>query len=302
MKGPRAKFGRWLRQSQRLPGKARLLLALSGGQDSLSLAQLLRWHQPRWQWAIVWAHCNHRWRPDADACADHLARLATQWGYPFMLEAADRPPGNEAAARKWRYDTLLAMAQAQDCSHILTAHTRSDRVETFLLQLLRGASPGGLRAIVPQRPLGDRWLIRPLLDFSRQETAALCRQHRLPVWVDPTNQHLAHRRNRLRHRVIPYLRQHFNPQLETRIGQTADLWHDDNTYLNALAAKLWQPGQPLHCADLQTQPQPLQRRVLRNFLQTHTGRSPTCQHILGRSPSSTPRPVPAANTSPAVPG
>ncbi len=279
MKGPRAKFGRWLRQSQRLPPQARLLLAISGGQDSLALAQLLHWHQPRWQWAIVWGHGNHRLRPDADACAAHLANLAAQWGYPFALAIADRPLPSEAAARHWRYQALLALAQAHDCPYVLTAHTRSDRAETFLLQLWRGASPGGLRAILPQRPLGDRWLIRPLLHFSRAETGALCRQQHLPVWVDPTNQHLSYRRNRLRQRVIPYLQRHFNPQLETQLSQTADLWHEDHTYLEALAAPLWQPGQPLRCPVLQDQPRPLQRRVLRSFLQTHTGHAPTYRHI-----------------------
>ncbi|HAN45703.1 MAG TPA: tRNA lysidine(34) synthetase TilS [Cyanobacteria bacterium UBA8156] len=280
MKGPRAKFGRWLRQSQRLPPQSRLLLAISGGQDSLALAQLLHWHRPRWQWAIVWGHGNHRLRPDADACAAHLAQLATQWGYPFVASTADCPLPSEAAARQWRYQALLAMARAHDCPYILTAHTRSDRAETFLLQLWRGASPGGLRAILPQRPLGDRWLIRPLLPFSRAETGALCRQQRLPVWVDPTNQHLGYRRNRLRQRVIPYLQRHFNPQLETRLSQTADLWHEDNTYLESLAAPLWQPGQPLRCPVLQSQPLALQRRVLRSFLQTHTGRFPTYRQIV----------------------
>ncbi|MGQ9864834.1 MAG: tRNA lysidine(34) synthetase TilS [Pseudanabaenaceae cyanobacterium] len=279
MKDLRAKFGRWLRQSQQLPPQSRLLLAISGGQDSLALAQLLHWHQPRWQWTLVWGHGNHRLRPDADACAAHLALLATQWGYPFAVHTADRPLPSEAAARQWRYQALLAMAQAHDCPYILTAHTRSDRAETFLLQLGRGASPGGLRAILPQRPLGDRWLIRPLLPFSRDETAALCRQQHLPVWVDPTNQHLSYRRNRLRQRVIPYLKRYFNPQLETQLSQTADLWHEDNTYLESLAAPLWQPGQPLWCHVLQSQPRPLQRRVLRRFWQTHTGRAPTYRHL-----------------------
>ncbi|MFM6348499.1 MAG: ATP-binding protein, partial [Dolichospermum sp.] len=104
--------------------------------------------------------------------------------------------------------------------------------ETLLYNLMRGSGADGLAALTWQRSLTHGInLVRPLLNVSRQETAEFCRENLIPIWEDSTNQNLDYRRNRLRLETIPYLKQHFNPQLEIAITQTAEILDSEVSYL-----------------------------------------------------------------------
>ncbi len=264
------------------PGQA-LLVAVSGGQDSLCLARLLLDLQPHWRWRLAIAHCNHRWRTDADANAAHVAHLAEVWQLPYFERIAVDPPGSEAAARTWRYQVLGELAQSEGFEAVVTGHTASDRAETLLHNLIRGSGADGLGSLPWQRPLapGIR-LVRPLLDLTRQETAAFCQAANLPVWEDSTNQALQYRRNRLRLAVLPYLRKHFNPRVDEHLAQTAELLQADVAYLEQQATQLRQETeteQGLNRRLLAQAPLALQRRVVRQVLGQHLGRSPNYAQI-----------------------
>ncbi|AFY67135.1 tRNA lysidine(34) synthetase TilS [Geitlerinema sp. PCC 7407] len=280
-----ARLHQTLRQRALVLSRERLLIAVSGGQDSLCLAKLLVDLQPKWEWTLAIAHCDHRWRPDSEANARHVRSLAQAWGVDYFQEVAGRSLPSEAAARQWRYEALTAIAQQGAFSRILTGHTASDRAETLLFNLLRGSGADGLQALTWRRPLAaDVELVRPLLNFTRTETGDFCRTGQLPVWEDSTNQDLSYRRNRIRQELLPYLSDHFNPRAEQALAQTAELLQDDVQYLEA-EATAWrlraqdpaadQPSCRINRRILQGAPLALQRRSLRQWLQLHLPQQPT---------------------------
>ncbi|HEY9802828.1 MAG TPA: tRNA lysidine(34) synthetase TilS, partial [Leptolyngbyaceae cyanobacterium] len=234
-----AKIHRTIRSRRLFERGQRLLVAVSGGQDSLCLIKLLLDLQPKWGWELGIAHCDHRWRDDSQANAHHVKNLAENWGVSFYLETANKPVNSEATAREWRYQALSAIAQAHNYQYIVTGHTASDRAETLLYNLMRGTGADGLQALTWQRSLtGNIWLVRPLLEITRQQTEQFCQEFQLPIWEDSTNQDLKYARNRIRQELIPYLQTNFNPQAELAIAQTAELLQAEVEYLEQLAQQL----------------------------------------------------------------
>ncbi len=158
-----AQLHRTLLYRQILPSNQQLLVAVSGGQDSLCLIKLLLDLQPKWGWNLAIAHCDHRWRSDSEASANHVENLAKNWGISYYLQIASHIPKTEAAARQWRYQALTEIAIAHNYPYIVTGHTASDRAETLLYNLIRGSGADGLSALTWTRPLADFRL--PILDF-----------------------------------------------------------------------------------------------------------------------------------------
>ncbi|NEO88270.1 MAG: tRNA lysidine(34) synthetase TilS, partial [Spirulina sp. SIO3F2] len=268
-----ARLHRTLKQRSLLPPNQPCLLAVSGGQDSLSLLKLLLDLQPKWGWQLTIAHCDHGW-PTDEGIAEHVAALAQAAHVPYSLATAS--PGlaeTEAAARHWRYKALTRLAQDDNFPVIVTAHTQSDRAETLLHNLIRGAGADGLQALTWQRPLTPEiQLVRPLLGFTRAETKEICDRYQLPIWDDVLNQSRRYARNRLRLEIIPQLQADFNPQVEQALANTAELLQADVDYLEQQAQVLYDQHydpvqqrvalrvlQPLHRA--------LQRRLIRRLLQ-----------------------------------
>ncbi|UKO96050.1 tRNA lysidine(34) synthetase TilS [Nostoc sp. UHCC 0870] len=302
-----AKIHRTIRSRHLFERQQRLLVAVSGGQDSLCLFKLLLELQPKWGWELGIAHCDHCWRDDSQANAHHVETLAKNWGVSFYLATATKPVNTEAAARDWRYQALIAIAQANNYQYIVTGHTASDRAETLLYNLIRGTGSDGLQALTWQRPLTDKiLLVRPLLEITRKQTEQFCQEFNLPVWEDSTNQDLKYARNRIRQELIPYLQQNFNPQAELAIAQTAELLQAEVEYLEQAAQKLREEvtgdrgqvtgdrGQVIDNLEsdalssfpvrlnrrvLQKAPLALQRRVMRQVLQQILPDAPNFEHI-----------------------
>ena len=227
-----------LRQRQLLPQQRRVLIAVSGGQDSLCLAKLLLDLQPKWGWQLAIAHCDHRW-PHDEGIASHVQNLAQRLALPFYLQIGDEVGSSEAAARQWRYQALTEIARSHGFQDVVTGHTKSDRAETVLYNLIRGAGADGLQSLTWQRPLAEGiQLVRPLLDVTRAETLQFCQQQHLPIWDDAYNQDLNYARNRIRQELIPYLQRHFNPQVEAALAQTSELLRADVAYLEEVANEL----------------------------------------------------------------
>ena len=257
-----------------LPPAASLLVAVSGGQDSLCLLRLLVDLRHRWGWTLRVLHGDHRWRTDSAENAAFVQQLAAAWGVPCEVVTAEPPPASEAAARTWRYGELGQAAITHGCTHVVTGHTASDRAETLLYNLMRGSGADGLQALAWQRPLSGDYpqltLVRPLLRVTRQETVQFCQDQHIPIWVDSTNKDRTYARNRIRLDLLPQL-QTFNPQVEAILAQTAEMLSAEVAYLEAECDRLestclqWQPPQ-LHRPALQPLPLALQRRLVRRFL------------------------------------
>ncbi|MEH2065575.1 MAG: tRNA lysidine(34) synthetase TilS [Nostoc sp.] len=305
-----AKIHRTIRSRHLFDRNQRLLIAVSGGQDSLCLIKLLLDLQSKWRWSLGIAHCDHRWRSDSQANAHHVENLAKTWGISFYLETANKPINSEATARDWRYQALSAIAQVNNYQYIVTGHTASDRAETLLYNLIRGTGADGLQALTWQRPLTTEiMLVRPLLEITRIQTEQFCQEFKLPIWQDSTNQDLQYARNRIRQELIPYLRDNFNPQVESALAQTAELLQAEVEYLEKAAQQL-RDGALDTCTErlvpseaevsrsmgdeedsltllplrlnrrvLQKAPLALQRRVMRQVLQQILTDAPSFEHI-----------------------
>jgi len=274
-----------LRSRTLLPQNQQILIGVSGGQDSLCLARLLLDLQPKWGWGLAIACLDHRWRADSAANTDHVRTLAQSWKVPFYTRQAENLPLGEAAARQWRYAVLEEIAQTAGFGTIVTGHTASDRAETLLYNLVRGSGADGLQALVWRRvlPSGIE-LVRPLLGLTRKQTGQFCQLRRLPVWEDSTNINLHYARNRMRQVVLPYLCQHFNPQAEQHLAQTAELLQAEVEWLEELATGARQQAQHpiapgLNRPYLRGQAIALQRRVIRQFLRVYLPNSPNFDQI-----------------------
>jgi tRNA(Ile)-lysidine synthase len=264
----------------------RILVALSGGQDSLCLTKILLDLNKRWFWDLAVAHCDHGWASDL-GMAEHVQAIVKSWGLPFYLKATNSLLEREEAARKWRYQVLEEIAQKEGFEAVVTGHTESDRAETLLYNLIRGTGTDGLAALDWQRSLTPKIkLVRPMLNITRSETGSFCREYELPVWEDAVNQKLQYARNRLRLEVIPYLVTHFNPQIERHLGQTAEILKGESEYLESIAAEISKrviAYEPLRFNRLtltqQEVPLALQRRVIRHFLTQSLPKMPNFEQI-----------------------
>lgn len=272
-----------LRRPSLLPAGGSLLLAVSGGQDSMALTTLLLDLQPLHGWRLLLWHGDHGWRPDAARQAGELARWARSLGLALRLDQADPVPAGEAAARDWRYGRLAAAALQGHCSHVVTGHTASDRAETVLLNLARGSHLRGLASLGACRPLdpaaGPLQLARPLLIFDRSDTGRLCRERDLPVWPDSSNADLRFARNRLRADVMPVL-ETLHPGASRRISAQAERleaqFAAETELLDLALAGLRQGGDPARLPRLRLAGLALasQRRLLHHWLRGHLGREP----------------------------
>jgi tRNA(Ile)-lysidine synthetase-like protein len=156
----------------------------------------------------------------------------------LRVEQADPAPVGEAASRAWRYGCLERAALELGCRHVGTGHTASDRAETVLLNLARGSHLRGLASLRAERALahapgqGPR-LVRPLLPFSREDTARVCRDLAIPVWEDSSNADRRYRRNRLRAEVMPVL-EALHPGASRRIAAQAERLEEELTHQDQL--------------------------------------------------------------------
>ncbi|HEY9688544.1 MAG TPA: tRNA lysidine(34) synthetase TilS [Coleofasciculaceae cyanobacterium] len=278
-----AKLHQTLRSGQLLPERARLLVATSGGQDSICLLRLLVDLRRLWGWSLVVGHCNHGWRSDAAANATFVADLAQSWDLPCVVTVWAEPRSGEAAARHWRYEALGAIAADHHCPIVVTGHTASDRAETLLHHLVRGSGSDGLSSLDWQRAAPWGTLVRPLLNWTRDETATFCHDRNLAIWHDSTNADNAYTRNRIRSQVLPLLREQLNPQADRHLAQAAELLADETRWLDTLTDQ-WLAAHPIANQRLDRQPlsqEPiaLQRRVIRRWLAQCAGRSFTYDQV-----------------------
>ncbi|WP_353930376.1 tRNA lysidine(34) synthetase TilS [Okeanomitos corallinicola TIOX110] len=283
-----AQIHRTIRARHLFKRNENLLVAVSGGQDSLCLIKLLLDLKPKWGWSLAIAHCDHCWREDSQANADHVKNLAQTWNVPFYLETATNPVNSEATARSWRYQALTNIAQVDNYQYIVTGHTASDRAETLLYNLMRGTGADGLQALTWQRQLTDHIvLVRPLLEVTRTQTGKFCQDFNLPIWEDSTNQNLQYARNRIRQELLPYLTANFNPQVESHLARTAELLQADVEHMEQIAHQLrveasvkGEKGDlKVNRHLLKKQPLALQRRVMRQILQEILPDAPNFEHI-----------------------
>ena len=278
------KVHKTLQNSLILHPKKRILVAVSGGQDSLCLLKIIMDLRIKWDWEVSIAHCDHGW-PSDTGISDHVKKISEEWNIDFYLKRTQILKITESIAREWRYKVLLEVARENNFTAIVTGHTLSDLAETVLYNLIRGAGSHGLSVLTNTRPLTNSInLVRPLLNTSRTETLFFCRQLNLPVWEDEVNTNFDYARNRIRKQLVPYLKLNFNPQVEKTLYQASKVLKAESDYLEKEAGKILKLASnkkktQLNKKILQTIPLALQRRVIRMFLQHNKLQAPNFEQV-----------------------
>jgi tRNA(Ile)-lysidine synthase len=188
-----------LQDSELLPPRTRLLLAVSGGVDSVVLLDLLHQLNDYYNWEIGVAHLDHKVRSDSAEDANLVAQLADERGYKFYLGQLSGNETREVALRKARYEFLEAIREGGNYDFIVTAHHADDRLETSIFNAIRGADRLGLSALQPRR--GE--IVRPLLPFDKAGIITYAGLHKLPYREDSTNTNMEFSRNFVRHELMP---------------------------------------------------------------------------------------------------
>lgn len=217
----------------------RVTVALSGGADSVSLLHVLLELKEEVDIELCAAHLNHQLRGDeADRDENFVRELCEKLGVPIFCERADikaesKKTGEsiELAARRVRYEFLERVSVG---GVIATAHTASDSAETMLYNLTRGTALKGLCGIPVKRGI----FVRPLINVTREEVEAYCRENELSFVTDSTNNEDVYTRNKIRHNVVTVLRG-INPAFERAASRTAKMLCADNDYLLSAATKLY---------------------------------------------------------------
>ncbi|MEU8260973.1 tRNA lysidine(34) synthetase TilS [Micromonospora sp. NPDC048999] len=222
-----------------LPGVGPVLVACSGGADSLALAAATAFVAPRLGRRAGLVTVDHGLQPGSAKRAEAVADWAREQGLD-PVEAVPvrvgRTGGPEAAAREARYEALVDAARRHAAAAVLLGHTRDDQAETVLLALARGAGPHGLAGMPERRELAGVPLLRPLLDVAREDTRKACAALGLTCWEDPHNVDPAYARSRVRADLLPTLVDALGPGVVDNLARTARLLAADTAALDDLAA------------------------------------------------------------------
>ncbi|MFI5926230.1 tRNA lysidine(34) synthetase TilS [Micromonospora sp. NPDC051543] len=223
-----------------LPSGGPVLVACSGGADSLALAAATVFVAPRLGLPAGLVTVDHGLQDGSARRAEAVAAWAREAGFApavaVRVDVAGRPGGPEAAARQARYEALVEAARQHGAVAVLTGHTRDDQAETVLLALARGAGPRGLAGMPDRRELAGVPLVRPLLQIGREQTRAACAVLGLSPWQDPHNTDPSYARSRVRADVLPALVRALGPGVVDNLARTARLVAADNTALDEIAA------------------------------------------------------------------
>lgn len=281
-----------------------VLIACSGGADSLALAAAAAHHVRRGQARAGGVVVDHQLHPDsAEITATAAAQLRDLGLDPVLTLATDveasSPDGPEAAARTARYRAFGQALAETGAAHILLAHTRDDQAEQVLLGLARGSGTRSLAGIPARR--GP--FLRPLLGLSRKETEAVCAHEGLLWWEDPANADPKHLRSRIRTEILPTLEQRLSGSIRESLARTAQIAAEDAAYLEAQAKEAFarlledpdeQGDLRLDLERLAAEPPAIRRRVIVLAVVAVGGSNPSSERIaaveqlLGRQGSAGP--------------
>jgi tRNA(Ile)-lysidine synthase len=267
-----------------VPADTGLLVACSGGADSLALAFAARHVAGRRALSCSAVVVDHGLQDGSAAVADRAARTLRDLGVADVTVVQVTVPlhsgsGPEAAARTARYSALHAGAATAGGGGppptVLLGHTRDDQAETVLLGLARGSGTRSLAGMAAR----SGGLVRPLLGLPRTATEQACAELGLQPWSDPHNDDPAYARVRVRRRVLPVLEAELGPGVAAALARTASLARDDADFLDQLAAEA-DPGTPtLACDRLAALPAALRGRVLRRWLAARGASELTAEHV-----------------------
>ncbi|MBD3233806.1 MAG: tRNA lysidine(34) synthetase TilS [candidate division Zixibacteria bacterium] len=216
------------------PGDS-VLVACSGGADSVALLRILHGLSDDLDFELGVAHLNHEIRPEAEEDYEFVRIITRELSLKFHYRSIDVPAYAESngmtleeAARDVRYDFLSEIAEENGYERIAVGHNLDDKIETVLFNLIRGTGLTGLSGIQPKR---DR-IIRPLLRISKKAIREWLKRRGHLYMEDTSNRDIRYTRNRIRNRLLPYLKRNFNPQVEQSIDRLSNIVAEIDDYIS----------------------------------------------------------------------
>ena len=227
----------FIQQHNLIAKNDRILVAVSGGKDSVALLDILSKLQDDLDFSLALAHVNHHLRKDSNKDALFVERLTKKYGCAFYCEGIFITKGNrslEEKAREARYEALEKMRRQAKADTIAVAHTKDDNAETLIFRFLGGSALHGLSGI--QAVNGT--IIRPLLCLTRADIDHYIHENRLEFREDPTNKNNEFTRNRIRNILIPMLQKEFNPNIIETLGDSSYLFSESHIFFQSVAQKI----------------------------------------------------------------
>ncbi len=217
----------------------KILVAVSGGPDSIFLLHFLYHIKDKYSLSLKVAFIHHHIRKQTDKEFLFVKDKARKMNLPFYYRNIfiDKKKGVEEEARKKRYKALYEIAKKTGCNKIATGHNLDDNVESVLMNLFRGTGLAGLCGISPERKIyknSEVILIRPLLVLRKKEIEDFLKEKKIKFYFDRTNANLKYKRNLLRHKIIPYIESFF-PSFSKTISRTSFLLQDDFLFIEKTA-------------------------------------------------------------------
>jgi tRNA(Ile)-lysidine synthase len=256
-----------------------VLVACSGGPDSITLLHVLHRLRSELGVTICAASIDHGLRPDSASEVGQVGAFAGTLGVPFYSACVEVPRQGasiQARARELRYRALQEIAHAHHAIRVAVGHTQDDQAETVVARLLRGSGLRGLGGIEARRSDG---VIRPLLDCRRSDVRSYAVDRQLPFVDDPSNHQRAFERVRIRHEVMPVLETE-DPRVVEHLCALGDEAAEVNAYLDAHVPELPPAGDRLVATELLTELAPPTRvRWLRSWIAQETGLTPNRRHL-----------------------
>lgn len=241
----------------------KVLVAVSGGADSLALAHALSVESKEFVIKVVGVTVDHQLQEQSGLQAEKVKEQLKNFGLDCLVKKVDvdLKDGLEASARKARYEALQETAAEQNAVAVFLGHTRDDQAETVLLGLARGSGTRSLSGMAHHNGL----YVRPLLEITRVQNEQYCKELKLPFWNDPHNENPDFSRVRVRTEALPVLEKSIGPGIAEALARSAHLLRDD-----ADALDHWAKREQIHldlsdldCAHLETLPRAIRTRVIR---------------------------------------
>ncbi len=230
-----------IRKYNLIHNKDKIVIGVSGGPDSICLLHILNEIKQEFDFEICVAHINHMIRKEADEETEYVKEFCKKLGIECYIKRIDVTKvahnlkrGTEETGRNIRYEFFEEILQKTNSNKIATAHNNNDKIETILMNILRGSGSNGLKGIEAIR---DGKYIRPLIDTTRDEIEEYCKQNKLNPKIDKSNNENIYTRNKIRNIVIPYIKKEFNPNIIKTLNRLSEVTNEENEYLNKITAQ-----------------------------------------------------------------
>jgi len=235
-----------------------ILVAVSGGADSLALAEVAKIEGEKLALKVIGVTVDHQLQ---NGSADQAKKVVTQISIPCTIEKVEVKitDGLESSARRARYAALEKCARENNAVAVLLGHTKDDQAETVLLGLARGS---GARSLSGMSEVSGIY-VRPFLEISRQQTLKACAELNLKPWNDPHNEDETFLRVKVRKNVLPVMESELGPGIKEALTRSAKLLRDDADALDQIATEFWQSDKSLEVEQLAKLSKAVRSRVLR---------------------------------------